>query len=139
MSVDQMAGDVGLVVAGIVTQLWCGMSIEDVIALQGEPEEGELVAFTADVAVPNMLWDGEVLSLPPPSPPEPRLIAKGLVVERLTAAGKAAAFQAAMLADPTGFFTYWVTPGAPIILADDDRLAAVLVAAGADVAVITAP
>ena len=58
--------DYALVDAGVIAAV-----ARDPVEPESLSGDGEIVEFPADVAVPGMLWDGAVLSNPPPPEPEP--------------------------------------------------------------------
>lgn len=80
--------------------------------------------------------DTEYEAEPPPAPPVRRTVAKGLIVERLIAAGKIEAARSALATLSVADQERWNAK--PAVYADDTRALALLRAIGADPAVILA-
>lgn len=128
--------DIGLVVDGVIAMVWLDSSIEAVLPTLPEGEH-DLVEFGPGAVRCGMLFDGEALSEPPAPPTPPRRISKTLVVERLIAADKAAAFMTALAANPA-FNLSWITPAPLGVPVDDADLLAVLDTIDADASEILA-
>lgn len=128
--------DIALVVDGVVTMAWLDATIEAVLPTLPEGDH-DLVEFELGAVRCGMLCDGEALSEPPAPPAPPRRISKALVVERLIAADKAAAFMAELAANPA-FNLAWITPSPLGVPVDDADLLAVLDTIDAEAAEILA-
>lgn len=137
--------DIGLVVDGVVTQVWRGTDIETIDATKHA--EGQLVKLDNPALVCGMLWDGRVLTEPAPAAATHRDLAGyaaakryavevggvsiggiGMPTDRDTQAKLTAAFLLAQ-ANPTTTFSWKTSAG--FVTLTTAQVAQIAVAVGA--------